>query len=104
MPSTPTDAIPDRLAATRNAWCRPGPTGSAVLLKWVSQVRILPGAPHHQGADQHLPSARVDVAAAVIHSGLTVDEISDLDLTYTPPPGSLWDAVQVGARGWEAAR
>ena len=27
---------------------------------------------------------RVDVAATAIHCGLSVDEISDLDLTYTP--------------------
>jgi NADPH-dependent 2,4-dienoyl-CoA reductase/sulfur reductase-like enzyme len=47
---------------------------------------------------------RVDVAAAAIHSGLTVDAISDLDLTYTPPLGSPWDALQVGAQAWEAAR
>ena len=47
---------------------------------------------------------RIDVAATAIHSGLTVDEISDLDLTYTPPLGSPWDAVQVGAQAWEAAR
>jgi hypothetical protein len=31
---------------------------------------------------------RVDVAAAAIHSGLTVDAISDLGLAYTPPPGT----------------
>ena len=43
---------------------------------------------------------RVDVAAAAIHGGLTVDEVSDLDLTYTPPLGSPWDALQVGAQAW----
>ena len=47
---------------------------------------------------------RIDVAATAIHCGLTVDQISDLDLTYTPPLGSPWDAVQVGAQAWEAAR
>ena len=47
---------------------------------------------------------RVDVAAAAIHSGLSVAEISDLDLTYTPPLGSPWDAVQIGAQAWDAAR
>ena len=47
---------------------------------------------------------RVDVAAAAIHSGLSVAEISDLDLTYTPPLGSPWDAIQIGAQAWETAR
>ena len=43
---------------------------------------------------------RVDIAAAAIHCGLTVDEVSDLDLSYTPPLGSPWDAVQAGAQAW----
>jgi NADPH-dependent 2,4-dienoyl-CoA reductase/sulfur reductase-like enzyme len=47
---------------------------------------------------------RVDVAAVAIHSGLSVADISDLDLTYTPPLGSPWDAIQVGAQAWETAR
>jgi NADPH-dependent 2,4-dienoyl-CoA reductase/sulfur reductase-like enzyme len=47
---------------------------------------------------------RVDVVAAAIHSGLSVEDVSDLDLTYTPPLGSPWDALQVGAQTWEANR
>ena len=43
---------------------------------------------------------RIDIAAAAIFSGLTVDEVSDLDLSYTPPLGSPWDAVQAGAQAW----
>jgi NADPH-dependent 2,4-dienoyl-CoA reductase/sulfur reductase-like enzyme len=43
---------------------------------------------------------RIDIAAAAIHSGLSVDEVSDLDLSYTPPLGSPWDAVQAGAQAW----
>ena len=43
---------------------------------------------------------RVDVAAAAIFSGLRVDEVSDLDLSYTPPLGSPWDLVQGGAHAW----
>jgi NADPH-dependent 2,4-dienoyl-CoA reductase/sulfur reductase-like enzyme len=43
---------------------------------------------------------RVDIAAAAIFHGMTVDQISDLDLSYTPPLGSPWDAVQIGAQSW----
>ena len=43
---------------------------------------------------------RIDIAAAAIFSGLTVDQVSDLDLSYTPPLGSPWDAVQAGAQAW----
>jgi hypothetical protein len=31
---------------------------------------------------------RIDIAAVAIHHGMTVDAISDLDLSYTPPLGS----------------
>jgi NADPH-dependent 2,4-dienoyl-CoA reductase/sulfur reductase-like enzyme len=43
---------------------------------------------------------RIDIAATAIHNGMTVDAISDLDLSYTPPLGSPWDAVQAGAQAW----
>jgi len=43
---------------------------------------------------------RIDIAAVAIFHGMSVDEISDLDLSYTPPLGSPWDAVQVGAQTW----
>jgi hypothetical protein len=31
---------------------------------------------------------------------MSVDAISDLDLSYTPPLGSPWDAIQAGAQTW----
>jgi len=43
---------------------------------------------------------RIDIAAAAIFHGMTVDGISDLDLSYTPPLGSPWEAVQIGAQAW----
>jgi len=43
---------------------------------------------------------RIDIAATAIFHGMTVDAISDLDLSYTPPLGSPWDAVQIGAQAW----
>jgi NADPH-dependent 2,4-dienoyl-CoA reductase/sulfur reductase-like enzyme len=43
---------------------------------------------------------RIDIAATAIFHGMTVDQISDLDLSYTPPLGSPWDAVQAGAQAW----
>ena len=46
---------------------------------------------------------RIDIAATAIYSNMTVDAISDLDLSYTPPLGSPWDAVQVGAQAWVRA-
>jgi len=43
---------------------------------------------------------RIDVAATAIFHGMTADAISDLDLSYTPPLGSPWDAIQIGAQAW----
>ena len=46
---------------------------------------------------------RVDIAAAAIFHGMTVDDMSELDLSYTPPLGSPWDAIQMGAQAWVKA-
>jgi NADPH-dependent 2,4-dienoyl-CoA reductase/sulfur reductase-like enzyme len=43
---------------------------------------------------------RIDIAATAIFHGMTVDSISDLDLSYTPPLGSPWDAVQIASQAW----
>ena len=43
---------------------------------------------------------RVDTYATALFAGLTVEQISDLDLSYTPPLGSPWDAVQVATQAW----
>jgi NADPH-dependent 2,4-dienoyl-CoA reductase/sulfur reductase-like enzyme len=43
---------------------------------------------------------RTDIAATAIYHGMTVDAVSDLDLSYTPPLGSPWDAVQMAAQTW----
>jgi NADPH-dependent 2,4-dienoyl-CoA reductase/sulfur reductase-like enzyme len=47
---------------------------------------------------------RVDTYATAIFAGLTIDQVSELDLSYTPPLGSPWDAVQVAAQSWAGAR
>jgi NADPH-dependent 2,4-dienoyl-CoA reductase/sulfur reductase-like enzyme len=46
---------------------------------------------------------RVDIAATAIFHGMTVEAVSDLDLSYTPPLGSPWDAVQMAAQAWTRA-
>jgi NADPH-dependent 2,4-dienoyl-CoA reductase/sulfur reductase-like enzyme len=43
---------------------------------------------------------RVDIAATAIFHGMTIDAVSDLDLSYTPPLGSPWEAVQMGTQAW----
>ncbi|QRP42887.1 hypothetical protein [Amycolatopsis sp. FDAARGOS 1241] len=43
---------------------------------------------------------RVDVFATAIHHGMAVADVEDLDLSYTPPLGSPYDAVQVATHDW----
>jgi NADPH-dependent 2,4-dienoyl-CoA reductase/sulfur reductase-like enzyme len=43
---------------------------------------------------------RVDTYATALFHGMTVEQLSELDLSYTPPLGSPWDAVQIAAQTW----
>lgn len=43
---------------------------------------------------------RVDTLATAIHHDMTVEAVSELDLSYTPPLGSPWDAVQMATQDW----
>jgi NADPH-dependent 2,4-dienoyl-CoA reductase/sulfur reductase-like enzyme len=47
---------------------------------------------------------RVDIPAGALFHAMTVDGLSDLDLSYTPPFSSPWDAVQLAAQAWTQAR
>ena len=44
------------------------------------------------GADK-----RIDVVATALHAGLTVEDLTRLDLEYVPPFNGVWDPVQVAA-------
>ena len=48
-------------------------------------------------------SKRIDVFATALFHGMRVDELNDLDLSYTPPLGSPWDAIQMSAQAWSQA-
>ncbi|MCU1579991.1 MAG: CoA-disulfide reductase [Rhodoglobus sp.] len=45
-------------------------------------------------------SKRVDTFATALHHEMKVNAFSELDLSYTPPLGSPWDAVQVATQVW----
>jgi NADPH-dependent 2,4-dienoyl-CoA reductase/sulfur reductase-like enzyme len=46
-------------------------------------------------------SKRCDVFASALFHGMTVDAVSDFDLSYTPPLSSPWDPVQMACQTWE---
>jgi NADPH-dependent 2,4-dienoyl-CoA reductase/sulfur reductase-like enzyme len=43
---------------------------------------------------------RVDTYATALFHGMSIAALSELDLSYTPPLGSPWDAVQMAAQAW----
>jgi NADPH-dependent 2,4-dienoyl-CoA reductase/sulfur reductase-like enzyme len=43
---------------------------------------------------------RIDIFAAALYAGIAVNELNDLDLSYTPPVSSPWDPVQMSAQSW----
>jgi NADPH-dependent 2,4-dienoyl-CoA reductase/sulfur reductase-like enzyme len=45
-------------------------------------------------------SKRIDIYAAALFNEMTIDQISDLDLSYTPPLSSPWDPVQMASQAW----
>ena len=47
---------------------------------------------------------RIDVFATALFHHMDVDEMNSLDLSYTPPLASPWDAIQVAAQAWTAGR
>ena len=48
-------------------------------------------------------SKRLDVFAMALFHGMRVDAMEHLDLSYTPPLGSPWDAVQTACMQWAAS-
>ena len=47
----------------------------------------------HDGA-----AKRIDVLAAALTAGMTVDQLLNVDLAYAPPFGPVWDPVLFAAR------
>jgi len=45
-------------------------------------------------------SKRIDIVAAALFHNTSVEELNDLDLSYTPPFSSPWDPVQMAAQAW----
>ena len=56
------------------------------------------------GHFQSQVAKRVDVFATALFHGMRVEELLQLDLSYTPPLGSPWDPVQRSAGDWSRER
>jgi NADPH-dependent 2,4-dienoyl-CoA reductase/sulfur reductase-like enzyme len=45
-------------------------------------------------------SKRIDIFAASLFNDMLIEDLNDLDLSYTPPLSSPWDPVQMAAQAW----
>lgn len=43
---------------------------------------------------------RIDIFAAALFHQMRVDDLNQLDLSYTPPVSSPWDPIQMSAQAW----
>ncbi|HQP30787.1 MAG TPA: FAD-dependent oxidoreductase [Deltaproteobacteria bacterium] len=77
----------------------PGARPMQVLITADVPTRRLLGAQilGHRSAEV---SKRVDIIAAALFHRMTVEQVSDIDLSYTPPLSSPWDPVQQAAQAW----
>lgn len=75
----------------------PGATPISIRITGATDSGLLLGAQlvGTRGAEI---AKRVDTSATELHHGMTVDAMSDLDLSYTPPLGSPLDAAQAWTR------
>lgn len=48
-------------------------------------------------------SKRIDIVAAALFQNAIVEDLNDMDLSYTPPFSSPWDPIQMAAQTWVGA-
>jgi len=78
------------------------PGARPITIKMIAEKRSgrLLGA---QIVGQEGAAKRIDVLATAIWNGMTVEEVSGLDLSYAPPFAPVWDPVLIAARkSWDA--
>lgn len=54
------------------------------------------------GQRQAEVSKRIDIFAIALYHSMRVEQLCELDLSYTPPLSSPWDPVQMAAMRLEA--
>jgi NADPH-dependent 2,4-dienoyl-CoA reductase/sulfur reductase-like enzyme len=77
----------------------PGATPLRILMSGDRRTGKLLGAQilGHRKAEI---SKRIDIVAAALFQHAAVEELNDMDLSYTPPFSSPWDPVQMAAQMW----
>lgn len=86
----------------RNAYY-PGAKEINICITGDRRTRRLLGAQIIGHRDSEV-SKRIDIVAAAVSNSLLVENLCDLDLSYTPPLSTPWDPVQRAAIRWNANR
>jgi len=89
------DFVVARIEATGRAGYFPGAEPMTVKLLAEKVTGRVLGAQIVGGADS---AKRIDTVATILHAGMDVAQVIDLDLSYAPPFSPVWDPVQVAAR------
>jgi len=85
------ESASSEVIASAKASYFPGHTPIWVKLLFRAADRRLLGATL-AGGDESV-AKRCDIVATALTSGMTVDQLADLDLTYAPPFSPVWDPV-----------
>src|SRR5262249_5584984 len=94
---------------TNSTYSRVKPTVSTVMKSHPStpvacaRKNVAQDGPSRRGAGPSPWRNAASGGAAALHHGMSVGEVEDLDLSYTPPLGSPYDALQIAARQWTLA-
>ncbi len=77
----------------------PGAVSLNILMSGDQSTGRLLGA-QIVGARKAEISKRIDIIAAALFQNAAVEDLNDMDLSYTPPFSSPWDPVQMAAQAW----
>ena len=89
------DAVTADVTAGDHAGYYPDTKPLEIRLTGERGTRRLLGA--QIAALNHESAKRIDVVAALLHAGATVDDLADADLAYAPPFAGVFDALLVAA-------
>ena len=95
------DAVTTQAEAWDHKAYYPGAAKLFTRITGDRQTGRLLGAQLLGGAGSEV-AKRVDVFATALFHGACISELEELDLSYTPPFSSPWDAAQVAAQAWTA--
>jgi CoA-dependent NAD(P)H sulfur oxidoreductase len=83
-----------RITASSRSHAYPGAAPIAVKLIFERGTGRLLGG---QMVGREGVAKRIDTVAAALHAGMTVSQLSDIDMSYAPPFAPVWDPVLVAA-------